>query len=170
MRLVLPLFFLCLAAHGQVSNLKSINSALDEQAPVLSPDGKELYFTITSHTQNAGGIRDHGDIWVSTLTETGWGPPVHTGPGINNSLHNIIAGFSADGKKMYLMNHYSPDGSPVTTQASGELLTVGHARRTSPFRISRTDLHTRQDTSPPMRRYLSSLPILMEVGERKTFM
>jgi OOP family OmpA-OmpF porin len=116
MRLVLPFLFLFSAVHGQISNLKSINSALDEQAPVLSPDGKELYFTITSNNQNAGGIRDHGDIWVSTLTETGWSPPVHTGPGINNSLHNVIAGFSADGNKMYLMNHYSPDGAPVTTQ------------------------------------------------------
>src|SRR5690349_6865103 len=116
MRLVLLFLLATLGATAQVSNLRSINSALDEQAPVLSPDGKQLYLTITSNQQNPAGLRDHGDIWISTMTSDGWGKPVHGGTLINNSLHNIIAGFSADGKRMYLMNHYSVDDNPVTTQ------------------------------------------------------
>jgi OOP family OmpA-OmpF porin len=116
MRILFFLMLMSLGVHAQVSNLRLINSALDEQAPVMTPDGRQLYFTITSNHQNAGGMRDHGDIWVSTLTDAGWAAPVHAGTVINNSLHNVVAGFSADGKRMYLMNHFAPDGNPVTTQ------------------------------------------------------
>jgi OOP family OmpA-OmpF porin len=130
MRILFLLMLASFGVHAQVSNLSLINSALDEQAPVLTPDGRQLYFTITSNHQNAGGLRDHGDIWVSTLTDAGWGAPVHAGTAINNALHNVIAGFSSDGKRMYLMNHYAKDGNPVTTQgiAVSNLTTNGWSR------------------------------------------
>jgi OOP family OmpA-OmpF porin len=110
------ILFFSIHALAQVPNLQQVNGGWDEQSPVLSPDGRKLFFTVASNAQNVGGMRDHGDIWCSTLSETGWGPPVHAGKNINNTLHNIVAGFSADGNKMYLMCHYSPDGNPVTSQ------------------------------------------------------
>jgi OOP family OmpA-OmpF porin len=105
-----------MSALAQGPNLDKVNGTWDEQAPVLSPDGKRLYFTVASNEQNIGGMRDHGDIWYSALTETGWSAPVHAGNVINNTLHNIIAGFSSDGRQMYLMSHYSVDEHPVTSQ------------------------------------------------------
>lgn len=102
-------------ARGQISSLASVNSASDEQCPVLTPDGKQLYFTIAGHAQNSGGKRDPGDIWVSVLTGSGWSAPVRTGDILNNNLHNTVAGFSADGARMYLMGHYAP-GKQVTSQ------------------------------------------------------
>ena len=107
---------LSIPSVAQVPNLQQVNGGWDEQSPVLTPDGRQLYFTMASNAQNVGGMRDHGDIWYSILSETGWGTPVHAGKAINNTLHNIVAGFSADGKKMYLMCHYTPDGNPVTSQ------------------------------------------------------
>lgn len=116
MRTILVILLISLHADAQISNLTLANSPSDEQSPVLTPDGKQLYFTVASKAQNSGGISDHGDIWVSILTESGWSAPVRAGDVLNNKLHNTVAGFSPDGSRMYLMGHYQPAGKPVTTQ------------------------------------------------------
>jgi OmpA-OmpF porin, OOP family len=82
------------------------NQRFNEQNPVLSPDGKTLYFTITNHTANIGGIKDPGDIWFSRLLGEQWSAPVHAGPAINNRSYNAVAGISADGKQLFLHGHY----------------------------------------------------------------
>ena len=87
--------------------LATINSAWDEQNPVLSPDGKTLFFTIANHPQNAGGKRDKGDIWFSEFTAQGWSAPVHGGNILNNAGYNAIGGISADGSTLYLLGHYA---------------------------------------------------------------
>jgi OOP family OmpA-OmpF porin len=112
----LALLMVVVQAEAQISNLSLVNSPLDEQNPVMSPDGKQLYFTVASNAQNSGGVDDHGDIWVSNLSPSGWGAPVRTPDVMNNVLHNVLAGFSADGSRMYLIGHYQPGGKPVTSQ------------------------------------------------------
>ncbi|MBL7864045.1 MAG: PD40 domain-containing protein, partial [Cyclobacteriaceae bacterium] len=70
MKLFRYLFFLALPisfhASGQALTQKSFdnpNSPYDEQAPIISPDGKVLYWTVANHPLNIGGKRDPGDIW-----------------------------------------------------------------------------------------------------------
>src|SRR5690606_32263602 len=92
-----------------------VNTTYDEQNPVVTPDGKTLYFTISHHPQNVGGQRDPGDIWVSQWLGNGWSAPVHAGPVLNHRGYNGVAGFSADGMEMYLLSHYDPTGE-VRTQ------------------------------------------------------
>ena len=108
--------FFATQALAQVANVDLLNSGSDEQSPAMTPDGRQLYFTVASNAQNSGGIEDHGDIWVSILTESGWSAPVRTGDVLNNRLHNTVAGFSPDGNRMYLMGHYQPKGKEVTSQ------------------------------------------------------
>ncbi|MBX2966777.1 MAG: OmpA family protein [Cyclobacteriaceae bacterium] len=97
------------------SSFALVNTTYDEQNPVVSPDGRTLYFTVSNHPQNVGGQRDPGDIWVSQWLGNGWSAPVHAGPTLNNRGYNAVAGFSSDGMRLYLLSHYDPSGE-VRTQ------------------------------------------------------
>jgi len=114
--MMLSLILATLASGQQLSEvlLQGINSALDEQHPVMSPDGKVLYFTIANHPQNIGGKKDKGDIWQSIWLGDSWSAPVHTGTVFNNRSYNAVAGFSADGNDLYLLGHYSSDDEVKT--------------------------------------------------------
>ncbi len=106
-------------------SFKAVNSTYDEQNPVLSPDGKTLYFTVCNHPQNVGGRRDPGDIWYSVLTGNQWSQPVHGGALLNDRAYNAVAGFSADGTQMFLLSHYSLGGSVAATQGIAVSKQVG---------------------------------------------
>jgi OmpA-OmpF porin, OOP family len=93
------------------------NTAYDELNPVISPDGRSLYITVSNHPQNTGGKKDPGDIWVSVLTETNqWSAPVHAGSLLNDMGFNAVAGFSPDGSQMFLLSHYGSSGNTARTQ------------------------------------------------------
>ncbi len=103
--------------HRKNSLGTNINSSYDEQNPILSVDGKILYFTRKNHPENSGGKKDKGDIWFSRLGAAGnWEKAERLKGPINNKNYNAIIGFSKDGKLMYLQNHYSRDGGATKTQ------------------------------------------------------
>jgi OmpA-OmpF porin, OOP family len=93
-----------------------VNSAYDEQGPVISPDGKTLYFTIGNHERNVGGKKDPGDIWVSLWVGGQWSAPVHGGPVLNSRGYNAVAGLSGDGSQLFLHGHYDATGATARTQ------------------------------------------------------
>ncbi len=83
--------------------LKNVNSRYDEQNPILSPDGKRLYFTRANDSLNIGGPKDKGDIWVAELASDGkWMQATNLGRPINDDLLNYMLGFSPDGNIMFL--------------------------------------------------------------------
>lgn len=93
----------------------SINSPYDEQAPVLSEDGKTLYFTRGKHPDNTAGKKDPGDIWISRKDSDGqWGIPVNAGQPLNNREYNAVIGI--DGNAVYLIGHYLPDNKRPRSQ------------------------------------------------------
>lgn len=104
-----------------------LNSIYDEQAPVLTPDGKELYFTVARHPLNVSGKDDLGDIWVSRLVNNKWSPPSLVQGTINNSGYNAVLGFSPDGQKMFLYGHYTFDGEQAGSQG------ISVSRRTGTY-------------------------------------
>lgn len=106
------LFTACLGLSGQDLahiRLDSVNSSYDEHSPMLSPDGKRLYFTRSGHPANIGGVLDRGDIWYSEKTDEGWSGPIHAGEVINHPGLNGVVGFSANGDRIYLLNYFDPD-------------------------------------------------------------
>ncbi len=95
---------------------KLVNSPYDEQNPVITPDRRALYFTLANHPQNINGKKDLGDIWISLLIGGQWTAPVHGGSVINDGSYNAIAGFSADGNQLFLVNHFGKNGNSASTQ------------------------------------------------------
>lgn len=119
MRFIFTFWFLLHSIHlfAQPAEkiFSQVNSPYDESSPVISPDGKFLFITVANHPQNAGGIKDPGDIWYATRLNDGtWSAPKHAGSVINNMLYNGVAGFSAAGDELYLLSHYAGTERPKT--------------------------------------------------------
>jgi OOP family OmpA-OmpF porin len=95
---------------------KNVNSDYSEMNPLLSPDGKTLYFSRRNHPENTGGVKDKEDIWYSELDSTGhWQLAQNMGPQFNNeepNFINSIQSITADGKSavMLLGNKYLDNG------------------------------------------------------------
>jgi hypothetical protein len=81
----------------------SINSDAEESMPLLSPDGKTLYFARFMHSENAGGKYSGQDIWLSKFEGTAWrkAEKIHA---LNNRNNNAVIGVGADGKTLYLLD------------------------------------------------------------------
>jgi OmpA-OmpF porin, OOP family len=98
---------------------KNVNSDFSELNPVLSPDGKTLYFSRKNHPGNVGGVNDKEDIWYSDLDSAGnWELAKNMGPKFNNegpNFVNTIQSITPDGKSaiMVLGNKYLDNGKMV---------------------------------------------------------
>ena len=89
----------------------NVNSASSELGPVISPDGRTLYFSRRNYPQNIGGREDMEDIWVSRAQAGGaWGPAVNMGRPLNNESYNFISSVTPDGNMLLLGNVYLPSG------------------------------------------------------------
>ena len=103
---------------------ENVNSEYSELNPLLSPDGKTLYFSRKNHPDNVGGVNDKEDIWYSELGEDGkWELAKNMGPQFNNPYPNFINTITAvtpDGKSavMILGNKYSEDGKKMQAGVS----------------------------------------------------
>lgn len=95
---------------------ENVNSTNSELNPLLSPDGKTLYFSRKNHPQNIGGVNDKEDIWFSELGADGkWSLAKNMGPQVNNEYPNFVNAVSSatpDGKAVVLVlgNQYLPNG------------------------------------------------------------
>ncbi|MFZ2905261.1 MAG: OmpA family protein [Cyclobacteriaceae bacterium] len=118
-----------LLASGIVTEAldKNVNSEYSELNPLLSPDGKVLYFSRRNHPDNVGGVADKEDIWYSELGNDGkWQLAKNMGTAFNNSgpnFVNTIQAVTPDGKSaiMVLGNKYLPKGNSgeVVKMAAG---------------------------------------------------
>lgn len=93
---------------------KNVNSNYAELNPLLSPDGKTLYFSRKNHPDNMGGVNDKEDIWYSELTSDGkWALAKNMGPTFNNEGPNFVNAVATtpDGRSVLVLgNKYLPNG------------------------------------------------------------
>ena len=81
----------------------SINSAAEESMPLLSRDGKKLYFTRALSEQNEGGMYGGQDIWVSEFSNGNWSKATNK-LSINSKDNNTVIGVDKDGKTLYFVD------------------------------------------------------------------
>ncbi len=93
---------------------ENVNSTYVEHSPIITPDGKKLYFSRQYHPDNVGGTNDPEDIWVSDWDEEKgeWKPAVNAGPPLNTAGPNFISSISSIGGKdvLILGNRYGKKG------------------------------------------------------------
>ena len=90
----------------------SINTEAEELSPLLSSDGKTLYFSRAFDRNNTGGEFAGMDIWVAKRTKNStaapWQSAINQLPGWNNKESNVVIGTSRDNASVYLLNAYKP--------------------------------------------------------------
>ena len=108
MRLIVPLLFTAFsfsvfgqevsARYELVKMDKTVNTFRHEAAPVVSPDGKSLYFFVQNHPENTYGSSDTQDIWVSRKDDQGnWSPAEHLKSPFNIHPSNQVFTILPDG-------------------------------------------------------------------------
>lgn len=89
----------------------SINSQYSELAPIISPDGRQLYIVRKYHPLNTGE-QNKDDIWFSEQTTEGkWARVQQLPEPINNSAHNQCIGISEDRQFIFLGSEYDAQSS-----------------------------------------------------------
>lgn len=89
----------------------SINSSYAEAKPLLSPDGKTLYFVRQNAPGNMGGESDEQDIYYSEFINHRWTLAQNIGEPLNDLYPNGICSISADGNTIWVINAYNSDDS-----------------------------------------------------------
>ena len=93
----------------------NVNSRYVDTHPVISPNGRTLYFARQGHPENVGGSRDPQDVWYSTLVSgknKTWSLAKNLGTPINTPDDpNGIASVSANGQSAIVINIYNRDGT-----------------------------------------------------------
>ncbi len=118
---LLVVFLSALAQDQQIPSLDggeilgtSINTDFQEVKPLISPDGKTLYFSRRNCPQNVLGEKDAQDIWVSRMKEDGeWDTATNLGNIVNDKYANAICAISSDGKMGIFYNTYGKLEHPL---------------------------------------------------------
>ncbi len=86
-----------------------VNSTYNEINPMISPDGKTLYFARISHPQNTNGDKGSQDIWYSDFDELSkqWGPARRMPNPLNREVYNCAYSITPDGNTMLVKGAYN---------------------------------------------------------------
>ncbi|RPH29961.1 MAG: OmpA family protein [Bacteroidales bacterium] len=90
----------------------NVNSAYSEINPILSTDGKTLYFTRVNHPENTVGKVNSQDVWFSTLNDDGtWSEAKRLPKEVNIGRYNSILAALSDGKTFMINGVYNRKGT-----------------------------------------------------------
>ena len=116
---------LCLVAIGTLAQTSfepihlgnTVNSEYAEINPVISRDGKTLFFSRVNHPENKFGEDSSQDIWFSTLQEDGtWSPAIRLSEAVNIGRYNAIISALDDGRSYLLLGRYNKSGTRWLTR------------------------------------------------------
>lgn len=88
----------------------NINTSYPETKPIISPDGKTLYFARQNYPANYNGNIDEQDIYVSYKVNGLWQRAMNIGAPLNDEHANGISAIAEDGKAALVLNAYNEYG------------------------------------------------------------
>jgi len=95
---------------------KNINSEYSEYVPVISPDGKTLYFYVTDDPTDLG----MGDIWFSEAEGKGeWKSRQKIESNLNNEAGNFVISISPDNNTLFLSRRYKLKNNELIDNGEG---------------------------------------------------
>ncbi|OON68906.1 hypothetical protein B0919_12120 [Hymenobacter sp. CRA2] len=112
---------------GQLAPLAAaINTPANELQPVLTADGKTLYFVRTRFAGNMEGVAESGDIWTSQTTDDGqtWSPATRL-DALNTPQHNGVQAVLAGGEALLLRGWYQPRENSSRDEGASRARRVG---------------------------------------------
>lgn len=97
----------------QPQPISIVNSEYSELAPIITPDGRTLYFTREGHPDNFG-LDKQQDVWYAEIDENGnFSPPKNIGPPINDQYNNFAISVTPDNNSLLLGNIYRKNKNPL---------------------------------------------------------
>ena len=99
---------LCLHAQTKENLGNKVNSSYSEARPIISADGKILYFIVEGNPKNKSVGKYGQDVWFSELAEDGsWGQATQAGAPLNQvSRNNGVFWVSPEGNRVLLRGAY----------------------------------------------------------------
>lgn len=94
----------------------SINTSFADTKPVISPDGKTLFFARQFHPGNTNGEKDAQDIYYSRNLNNEWTNAINIGSPLNDRYPNGVSAITPDGNTLLILNAY--DGKEVRNGVS----------------------------------------------------
>jgi OOP family OmpA-OmpF porin len=85
----------------------AINTEFHEASPVISPDGKTLYFCRVSHPSNSYGAKGSQDVWYSDLRDGNWTIARRMPNTINKDQYNDLFSITPDGNTILISGVYN---------------------------------------------------------------
>ncbi|MCE6990575.1 OmpA family protein [Dyadobacter sp. CY323] len=105
--LILIILLISFTAQAQLENLgKTVNTEYNEISPIISPDGKTIYFSRVSHPQNTHGPKGSQDIWFSELKNDKWTQARRLPPPLNKEGYNSLYSITPDGNTLLIKGSY----------------------------------------------------------------
>jgi len=120
---------------------KNVNSEYKELNPILTPDGKTMYFSRRNHPENVGGVKDHEDIWYSELDSAGHWMMAKNLTQLNTAEPNFINSISStpDGKSILMLLGNKVVGKGKRTLAGVSMSSYVGGKWTKPVGLNITN-------------------------------
>jgi outer membrane protein OmpA-like peptidoglycan-associated protein len=90
----------------------SVNTSFIEKNPIISADGKSIYFVRTEDPSSPFFKEGMDDIFLTTaINDTTWRKAIPLPSPVNNLSNNSVLSVTPDNNSLFLMHTYNDDGS-----------------------------------------------------------
>ena len=101
--LLLVLGIISVDAQNKENLGSNVNSEFRDINPIVSPDGKTLFFVRVNHPSNKNGKNDSEDIWVSKqMEDESWSVAKPMPATLNRIKYNSILSVTPDGNVLLI--------------------------------------------------------------------